>query len=351
MTASRLAGAALLALMGIGPGAASPAPPDPAAGAQRLLASIENRPCPAFGDRTYINGLNGADQLATAADREIGNARQAMQTLERLVNDPDVSEKARANLVGLGSWTVAQSLANWTLLRLGQQAQVDPAIVPGQPFPTDIATGAQNTLAQFAAARALTPDAAMLVGRLRDATGKCAMAAREAVMATNDAAIRSAIAGARSPDDLRRINETFQIRQAGGRTPVLAAWEDRLRAVTPRSTRAPAVAATTSSGPTQAELAVVRRFVAAANRQDKSGALAELTDDVQLITPNGRYSGKAEVSQAVAQQSSKGSSGGLSAPTISGGNIVSSGRASGFNVVTYFELRGGKISRMTIRLA
>lgn len=332
------------------PAAGQTGEPPAAIGAQRLLSSVEGRPCPALGERSYVAGMASPDELAAAADREMASARASMRTLERLIGDPEVSDKGRGDLVSLGSWTVAQSLANWTLLRLAQQALVDPQVAANQPFPTDVSASTENTLAQFAAARALIPNAVMLIGRLRDATARCGTVTREAIMAANEPAIRSAIEGARTPDELRQVDALYRLRRGGGRAALLAMYDDRMRVITPRIARVPS-APPPASGPSQAQLATARRFVAAASRQDRAAALAELTDDVQLSTPQGSYSGKTEVSQMVAQQSANGSSGSLSPPQISGDRVVSAGRASGFNVVTRFEFSGNKISRITVRLA
>ena len=322
--------------------------------AQRSLASIENRPCPAPGDNGYV-GNTDPSQLNAAADGQLAFARQSVGTLDRLAADPQLSPEAREELTALGSWTVARSLGDYAVLRLAQQAAADPRIAPGQPFPTDLSETTGETLARLGTARPLLPAAAALIQRLRQAVTRCSRTMLGAVMTVNRPYVLDAIRDAASPADLNRIDGLYRLRRNGDEVSaaLLIAWQDRMRAVTPRVASAPPrpTPDRETSGPSPAQLATVRRFVTAANGQNRSAALAELTDDVQLITPNGRYQGKDQVAQAVASQAAQGSSGALGQPSIRGGSVVAGGRAAGFSVVTTFEFNGAKISRMTVRLA
>ncbi|MDB5816488.1 MAG: hypothetical protein JWQ11_128, partial [Rhizobacter sp.] len=98
-------------------------------------------------------------------------------------------------------------------------------------------------------------------------------------------------------------------------------------------------------------LAVAKRFADASQGGNERAALAELSRDVVMNTPNGSYRGIDQVTVAVRQQSSSGGGGSLGTPRIDGDRILASGTAKGFRITTTFSFDGDNhISRIDISL-
>jgi hypothetical protein len=324
------------------------------ANAQQTLALLENRPCPGLGDTTYVSGFTDAAKLAASSSRELGTVSNALATLQRMLGDPELTEQARGELRFLGSWTVAAAAGRWSVLQVAEQALVDPVIVAGRPHPSSLLAETSAKLQNIAGNGVLTPDAASLISRLKAGVDRCRVANIAAVLAVNEKDALAAIARASSTSTLGSVSQTYLL-QRGGSSVAEGQFDARYRALEQQEARASSrnkpVVAAAPAGPTQAQLAVAKRFVAASNSQSEAASLAELAEDVELRTPQGTYRGKAQVKQAVRDQIASGRTGSTGEPRISDQTIIAPGRTGSFSVTTRFYFNdAGKIRLLIVSL-
>lgn len=324
------------------------------ANAQQALALLESRPCPALGDTGYVSGFTDAAKLAAASSRELGTAANGMATLQRMLGDPELAEKARGELRFLGSWSVAAAMSRWAVLRVAEQALVDPVIADGRRHPSMLLAETAGEVQNVMGNGILTPDAVALLARLKTGVERCRSANVAAVLSANEKDALAAIARASSTSGLQSVGQTY-LMQRGGASVAESQFDARYRTLEAQEARASArnkpVVAAASDGPTPAQMAVAKRFVAASNRQSEAASLAELADDIELRTPQGTYRGKAEVKQAVRDQIASGKSGSTGEPRISNGVIIAPGRLGSYSLTTRFYFNeGGKIRLMIVSL-
>lgn len=323
-----------------------------AANAQQALALVENRPCPNLGDTGYVSGVGDAARLAAASSRELSTASTALMTLQRMLQDPELTPKGQGELRFLGSWTVAAAMARWTLLRIAEQGLVDPVITRGGRHPSTLLGETAAQLQDLAGNGALTPDSAELLSRLKRGADRCRGVNIAAVLAANERDALAAISGATSTSALTAVSQTYML-QRGGPSATEAQFDARYRTLEQQEARAAQrnrpVAAAVPDGPSPAQMAVAKRFIAASNRQDSAAALSELSEDVELRTPQGNFRGKAQVKQAVQQQAASGRSGTTGEPRMSNGVIIAPGRVGAIPITTRFYFNdAGKIRLLIV---
>ena len=312
------------------------------------LAAIA-RPCPRLGARDVVGGAASPEQLAEAGAREAAYAAEGIATLDRAMADPAVTERGRRDLQALGGWSVAASLGNAALLRLAEAAQRPPAIPAGASHPLQALSQTEQSLAQAARRQSMPPEAAQAIASMGAALGRCRVSLGTELVQANAELIRADVDRARSTDELDRIADRYRLREYGGTFSVQLA-QRRAQLIAAASVARPS-APPPPSGPPPAHLAAVRRSIAASRSGNSRAALAELSDDVVLSTPEGIFRGKADVARAVESQRARGRSGTIGEPVVSGGRIMTSGSVSGFPVATSYSVDGrNKIRRIDISL-
>ena len=340
--------------------------------AEAGTASLEQRPCPALGDRNYVRGVTQPQQLAAAADRERAFEDGAMRQLQQLMRDRQVAPQTRSELQTLASWNIAASLANWSMLQVAQQAQASPLIAPGQPDPAALVEGARERLRQTADSAGLTPDAAGIVRRQMSAVDRCAKNFNAGIFKLNQPQFDAAVDGAATLAELNRIEQQYRAKDAAGggygadsldklhaRRATLAEADRVARDNANAVSAADAEKRRAEADRRQAEiraklpayLAVATRFADASRNNNERGALAELSRDVVMNTPQGSYHGIDQVVAAVRQQAAAGAGGSLGTPRIEGDRIVSNGNSGAYRIFTAFGFDAqDRISRIDITL-
>ncbi|MCG2839831.1 DUF4440 domain-containing protein [Sandaracinobacter sp. RS1-74] len=325
--------------------------------AEKTVAALENRACPAPGDRGYVGGAEDAAKLAQGIRGEAAGIAQLQSTLRAMAADPNVDAASRPMLTALGNWSIVAAAARASLLQLASTAQADTRVAPGAPHPLEPLLSHEAQLQQWRQGLA-DGGAQATFARLSARVAQCRAELGGAIFAANEPAFQQAVAGASSSGALRLLGQQYRLDQDGGQHPSVSAYRTRLAELVNRETRtarAPAAAPTASAarpaGPTSAQVATVSRFVAASNRQNEAAALAELADDVVLVSPNGTYRGKAAVRQAVQANAHMGR-GEMQKPVVQGSEIVALGSVGSFRMRTRFTVNSaGKISRMVTTLA
>jgi hypothetical protein len=294
--------------------------------------------------------IEGA-RLAASSSRELATASNALTTLQRMLGDPELSEKARGELRFHGSWTVAAAMSRWAVLRVAEQALVDPLIATGRGHPSILLAETAGQLENLAGNGVLTPDAVDHIGRIRVGVDRCRAASITAVPAVSEQDAVAAVNRASSTIALGAVSRTYLL-QRGGSSVAEGEFDARYRTLEQLEARVsarrePAVAAA-PEGPIPAQLATVKRFVSASNSQNEAASLAELAEDIELKTPQGAYRRKAQIKQAVRYQIASGKSGITDEPRISNGVIIAPGRLGVYLLTTRFYLNGSGKTRMMI---
>ena len=340
--------------------------------AENGTANLEQRPCPALGDRNYLRGMTQPQQLAVAADKERTYQDGALRQLQQLVRDPQLAEQTRSELQALASWSIAASMASWSMLQTAQQALANPLIAPGQPYPAAAIEGARERLRQTAANGALAPDAAGVIRRQMAAVDRCRKSFGAAIFKLNQPQFDAAVDSARSVADLGRVEQDYRARDAAGegygadsldkltaRRTALAETDRVARDNASAVSAADAAKRRAEAESRQAELraklpaylAVAKRFAEASQSGNERAALAELSRDVVMNTPQGSYRGIDRVVAAVRQQSASGAGGSLGTPRIEGDRIVANGNSGGYRITTFFGFDGdNRIARIDISI-
>ncbi|MDB5819031.1 MAG: hypothetical protein JWQ11_2671, partial [Rhizobacter sp.] len=182
--------------------------------AQKTTAALEQRKCPAFGDRNYLRGLSDPQQLTAAAEKERAYQDGAVRQLAQLARDTKVDAQMRADLSQLGSWSIAASMGNWSMLQMARQALADPSVAPGQPYPAGVIEAARERLRQMTSNAAIAPDAAATMRRQAAAVDRCTQGFNAAIFELNRPQIDAAIDAARSSADLDRVEQQYHARDA-----------------------------------------------------------------------------------------------------------------------------------------
>ncbi|MCU0884346.1 MAG: nuclear transport factor 2 family protein [Beijerinckiaceae bacterium] len=300
--------------------------------------------------------------LAQAAGRERASIDEVMATLRRVAQDQTIGEEGRGRLFALGSWQVVSSAGRLTLLRIAEQARVDPQMADGAPHPLAPLLELAGLLDQFRGS-GISGAAAMAVGRIRNRLDQCRSGLARAVIEANEPAIRTALADARTTADVRAVGQRHRLAEDGAGLSVTGSYVQRLRtlaeaeaaqaadAARRASRNAPArLPAPAASAVSPAQLAAAQRFITASNKGNEAAALAELSEDIELRTPEGVFRGKAEVREAVRRQSASGRSGTMGPPQSDGARVFARGRVGAFSVVSDYEFNSAnKINRIVIR--
>lgn len=340
--------------------------------AESGTASLEQRPCPVLGDRTYVRGLSDGSQLTAAAQKERAYEDGAVQQLQQMARDPKLAPRQRADLQGLASWSIAASMANWSILQLAQQALANPLIAAGQPSPTVIIESASARAHQLADNNTLAPDAAAVVRRQGVALDRCTKSFTAAIFKLNQPQFDAAIGGAKSNAELNQLEQLYHARDAasagyGGdsldklasRRAELTEAEQQARDNANAANAADAAKRQAEAEKRRAELrarlpaylAVAKRFAEASQAGNERAALAELSQNVIMTTPQGSYRGIDQVTLAVRQQAAAGQKGSLGTPRIEGDRILANGSSGGYQLTTTFSFdESNHISRMDITL-
>jgi hypothetical protein len=334
--------------------------------------ALEQRPCPALGNRSYIRGLSDAQQLVAAADRERAYVDGALRQLQQIGSDPKLAPEQRRNLQALASWSIAASMANWSMLQVAQQALANPLVENGRPHPAGLIEGARDRLSAIGGNPSMSADAASVVRRQTAALERCSGTFLAEIFKLNQPQLEAAIEGAGSTADLNRLEQVYRTRDAvtGGygadSLDKLAMRRASIAEAERVARERAAVASAEEAARRQAEaekrqaelnarlsgyLVVAKRFADATRNGNERAALAELSRDVVMSTPNGTYRGIDEVAGAVRQQSSSGQSGSLGTPQIAGDRIIAIGSTSGIRITTTFGFdTSNRISRLDISL-
>jgi hypothetical protein len=347
--------------------------------AQTGTATLEQRPCPVLGDRNYLRGLSDPQQLIAAAEQERTYEEGALRQLEQIARDPQLSNKQRPPLLALASWSISASLANWSMLQLAQQALADPLVAQGKPYPTAGIESARERLRQVSENGSLNPEAADIVRRQSSVLERCSKGFATAVFKLNQPQFEAAIESAGSGAELDRVEKLYRYREAaagnygGDSLDRLTARRTAIAEIERVARENAAVVSAAEAAKRQEEnqrwqaenakrqaeleaklpgyLAVAKRFTEAAQSGNERAALAQLSNDVVMTTPQGNYRGINNVADAVRRQSASGSSGSLGNPRIESGRILANGNSSGFRITTYFSFdEANKISRIDISL-
>lgn len=334
--------------------------------------TLEQRPCPALGDRNYLRGLTNSQQLVTAAEKERVYEEGALRQLQQIMRDPQLAQRQRSDLRALASWSIVASMANWSMLQVAQQALADPLIAPGQPYPAALIEGARERLRQMAENSSLPAEAANVARRQAGAVERCAKSFNTAIFKLNEPQFEGAIESAKSIPDLDRVVRLYRAQDAanggygadsldklGARRAAITEAERAARENAAAVNAAEAAKRQAEAEKRQAELiaklpvylAVAKRFADAAQSGNERGALAELSPDVVMNTPQGNYRGINQVVAAVRQQSASGQSGSLGTPRIEGNRILANGNSGPYRIVTSFSFDdGNRISRIDVSL-
>lgn len=331
-------------------------------GALGIVASLEGRPCPQLGDLDYVAGARDPEILAQAAGRERASIDEVMGTLRRVAQDQTIGEDGRARLFALGSWQIVSAAGRLTLLRIAEQARIDPQMTDGSAHPLTPLLELAGLLDQIRGS-GIAGAAEQAVGRIRSRLDQCRSGLARAVIEANEPAIRTALADARTSAEVRAVGQRHRLAADGAGLSVTETYEQRLRKLAEAEAaqaaeaarrasrnapvRAPAPAAPAVS---PAQMAAAQRFITASNNGNEAAALAELAEDIELRTPEGVFRGKAEVRDAVRRQSARGQSGTMGAPQSDGDRIFARGRVGAFPVTSYYEFNSAnKINRIVIR--
>ncbi len=340
--------------------------------AENGTKSLEQRPCPAFGDRKYLRGMTDAQQLSNGAEKERLYQETALRQLQQIAGDPKLEQRQRSDLQALAGWSIAASMANWSLLQVAQQALANPLIASGQPYPGAGLEGARERVRRTADSGAMPAEAAAVLRRQAGALDRCVQSFNAAIFKLNQPQFDAAVDAAANLSELGRVEQQYRTREAasGGyaadsldkltaRRTVLAEADRVARENASAVGAADAAKRRAEAEQRQAEmrarlpthLAVAKRFAEASQSGNERAAVAELARDVVMVTPQGTFRGIDEVVGAVRRQSASGKGGSLGTPQIADDRIVSSGQSSGYRITTTFSFDAdNRISRLTISL-
>lgn len=326
-------------------------------GALAGLSAIEQRPCPDFGTTDYVEGISDPAQLRAARASEFQYVRSSLDSLNRMAADSRLSAQGKQQLAALGSWNIATSLSNWTLLTIAEQAMVDPQVAAGAPFPLALIDGASSDAARLDL-RMLAPEAAGAVQRMRSALARCASAGYQSLLTRNEDSFGAEVDRSRTNDELAALAARYQLSRAP-QDPTVQAFQKRIEsrrtqlAAMVRTPKAPPAGRPAAAPPafTAQQMETTRRFLRAAATSNEQGALRELSDDVVMATPNGVYRGRSEVAAAVREQNANGRSGSMGEPFADSRGIAVRGRVSSFGVISRFSFNAAnKINRINVSL-
>jgi hypothetical protein len=347
--------------------------------AENGTRALETRPCPAFGDRNYLRGMSEAQQIAASADKERAYQETALRQLQQIARDPQLDQRQRSKLQALASWSVAASMANWSMLQLAQQAVASPLVAGGQPYPTAVIESARERVRRLAEGGTIPGEANEIVRRQARAIDRCVEGFSAAVFKLNQPQFDAAVDGAANLAELARIEQLYRVREAssagqgGDSMERLAAKRaalveaDRIareaanaaNAADAAKRRAEADQRRAEADQRQAEaraklpayLAVAQRFAEAARSGNERAAINELARDVVMTTPQGTFRGIDQVVSAVRQQSASGRGGSLGTPQIADDRIISYGSSGNIRLLTTFGFDAeNRIVRLHISL-
>lgn len=340
--------------------------------AEKGTTVLEQRPCPPFGDKRYLAGMSNTAQIAQGAEQEQRYQDQATTQLQQIARDAKLDAKQRTELQNLASWSVAASMANWSLLQVAQQAQANPLVVSGQAYPSAPIQGAVERVRRTADMGGMAADAAEVLRRQARALDRCSQAFSLAVFQLNQPQFDAAVDKASTLAELQQIEQTYRAREAAqarqgadsldklaARRTALVEAERAARENSQAVNAADAARRQADMEKRQSELraklpawlAAAKRFAEASQRGDERAAIGELSPDIVMITPTGTFRGIDQVVSAVRRQSASGRGGSLGAPQIAGNEIVAYGSSGGMGIKTTFGFDAGdRISRMEIRI-
>ncbi|MBT9489197.1 MAG: hypothetical protein IV093_16965 [Rubrivivax sp.] len=340
--------------------------------AEKSTNVLEQRPCPDFGDKRYLTGMTSEQQIVQSAERERSYQDTAMQQLQQIGRDKQLDQRQRTNLQTLASWSIAASMANWSLLQVANQALQNPLVARGQPYPSAALEGARERIRRVAESSGLQADAAEAVRRQVHAIDRCLTNFNKSVFQLNQPQFDAEVEKASTLAELSQVEQTYRAREAAnaghGKDSVdrLAARksalqeEDRIaREKANAVNAADASRRRADQEKQQAEyraklstyLAVAKRFTDASDRGDQRAAVAEMANDIVMSTPTGTYRGIDQVVEAVRRQAASGRAGSLGTPQITQDRIVAYGKSGGMGIRTIFSFDGsGRISRMDISI-
>lgn len=366
---ARLAWLALAAVSGLAAASELDAAKRDAEAGTRML---EQRQCPALGDRSYLRSLGDPQALTDAAARERQYQESALRQVQQMMADPKLDQRRKANLQALASWSVTASMANWSLIALAQQALASPLIAAGQPYPTVPLEAARDRVRRMADSGAVAADAAAVMHRQAGAIDRCIPVFNAAIFKLNQPQLDAAIDSAAGPQELARLEQLYRMREAvsagyGAESADRVAARRSAIAEAERQERDRRMAASSAEAARQralmeqrqaelrarlpAHLAAAQRFAQASQRGDEQGAVAEMAPDIVMVTPQGTYRGVQQVIGAVRSQAASGRGGSLGTPQLVGDRVVSQGSSGQFRITTTFDFNvDSRITRLAISL-
>lgn len=340
--------------------------------AQNATSALEQRPCPAFGEKRYLGGMTDVQQIAQSAERERSYQDAALQQLQQIARDTRLDQRQRTDLQTLASWSIAASMANWSLLQVAYQAVQNPLVVRGQPYPSAPLEGARERIRRTAETGGMQGEAAEVMRRQVRAVERCVLNFNSAVFQLNQPQFDAAVDKAGTLAELGQIEQAYRAREAADRgygkdsvdrlAARRAALVDEERMARERANAVNVADAARRQGENekmQAEmrarlpthLAAATRFADASQRGDERAAIAELARDIVMITPTGTFRGIEQVVEAVRRQAASGRGGSLGSPQIAQDRVVSFGRSGGMGIRTVFSFDGSnRIARMEISI-
>jgi hypothetical protein len=334
--------------------------------------ALEQRPCPDFGDKRYLGGMTNPQQIVQSAEQERSYQDTALQQLQQIVRDGQLDQRQRTELQTLASWSIAASMANWSLLQVANQALQNPLVVRGQLHPSAPLGSARERIRRTAEAAGMQPGAAEVVRRQAGAVDRCLLNFDKAVFQLNQPQFDAEVDKATTLNELGQVEQAYRAREAANagygkdslerlamRRNVLQEAERIAREKANAANVADAARRKVEMDKQEAEvlarlsthLAVAKRFAVASLRGDQRVAMAEMANDIVMATPTGAYRGIDQVVEAVRKQAASGRGGSLGTPQITQNRVVSYGSSGGMGIKTVFSFDGNnRISRMDISI-